>query len=47
MFNPNMYKNNHSKTMTLNLSWNALCQNMSSPDELIDIHELPRVLFRA
>lgn len=46
MFNPNMYKNTHSKTMTLYFSWNALCQNMSSPDELIDIHELPGVLFR-
>lgn len=40
-------KNNRSTTMTLHFSQNALCQNMSSPDELIDIHELPGVLFRA
>lgn len=32
--------------MTLYFSWNAWCQNMSSPDELIDIHEPPGVLLR-
>lgn len=31
--------------MTLYFSWNAWCQNMSSPDELIDIHEMPGVLL--
>lgn len=46
-FDPNKYKNNAGGTMSAHLSQDCSLSNTSSPDEMIDIHELPGVPFRS